>query len=90
MVKTEELIPFRRRALQIAQKFDVDDWPFIALALKLRASIWTNDKELIRHSINSFEFLAIDTIILLKALKGEVQLENWRAVKADFISRGFI
>ena len=33
----------REEALSIAREFEPDDWPFIALALKLGAAIWTND-----------------------------------------------
>ncbi len=32
-------------AKQIAINFDLDDYPFIALALELNAIIWTNNKE---------------------------------------------
>jgi predicted nucleic acid-binding protein len=37
-------------AKEIASKFDIDDYPLIALALKLNIPIWTNDKGMIKHS----------------------------------------
>jgi len=46
-------------AKKIANEFDLDDFPFIALALKLNAPIWTNDK--IIHGLKSEEYLAVDT-----------------------------
>ena len=33
---------YTREAQRIARAFDLDDWPFIALALEHRAPIWTN------------------------------------------------
>ncbi len=37
-------------AKEIASKFDIDNYPLIALALKLNIPIWTNDKGMIKHS----------------------------------------
>ena len=86
-VKANELAFYREDALRIAREFDIDDWPFIALALRLRIPIWTNDKAVIRHSLESSRYLAIDTIALLKALRGELNLGSWRAVKEDLRMR---
>jgi len=56
-------------AREIAESFDPDDWPVIALALKLRAPVWTNDKKIIEVSRNTRKFRAITTHELLKMLK---------------------
>ena len=58
-------------ARRLARELDPDDWPFIALALQHRAPIWTNDHELIRHSLKRREYYrAIDTIALEMLLQG--------------------
>lgn len=48
-----------RIAKKIADEFDPDDFPFIALALKLNAPIWTNDKKLIVNGLKSEAYLGI-------------------------------
>ena len=45
--------PFVSMARGLAGGFDPDDWPFIALAAQYGAPIWTNDRELIRHSLKT-------------------------------------
>ena len=87
VVKADELLLSRDEAMRIAQEFDEDDWPFVAVALKLGIPIWTNDKALIQHSLKSSKYLAIDTVALLKVLKGELDLGDWRAVKKDLEAR---
>jgi len=87
VVKAEELALSRDEAMRIAQEFDIDDWPFVGVALKLRIPIWTNDKALIQHGLKSSKYLAIDTVALLKVLRGELDLEDWRAVKKDLETR---
>jgi len=87
IVGVGELVKFREEARRIAKEFDIDDWPFIALALKLKIPIWTNDKELIKQGVESCRYLPVDTIVLSKSLKGEVDLSNWPLVKEDIKSR---
>jgi predicted nucleic acid-binding protein len=70
-------------AYAISKEFDEKDTPFIALALKLKAPIWTNDKPMIEHSIKSQAYLAMDTEILIKVLKGELKISDWTAIKKE-------
>lgn len=42
----EEYEQFKKQALNICPKGHDDDWPFLALALKLDCTLWTNDKAL--------------------------------------------
>ena len=59
------------KAKQISMRFDPDDYPFIALALELDAVIWTNDKAIIKCSLITNQFLAVDTQSLEYLLKGK-------------------
>jgi predicted nucleic acid-binding protein len=65
-------------AYAISKEFDEKDTPFIALALKLKTPIWTNDKSMIEHGIKSQAYLAVDTEALIKVLKGELKLDERR------------
>ncbi len=68
-------------AKELARNFDYYDFPFIALALKFKIPIWTNDKDMIRYSLKSGEFVAIDTEALEGLIKGDsinTILENLR------------
>jgi predicted nucleic acid-binding protein len=68
-------------AYMISKEFDKKDTPFIALALKLKAPIWTNDKSMIEHGVKSQAYLAVDTEILVKVLKGELKLNDWATIR---------
>ena len=46
IIPVEEYKPFRKSALEICPEGHKDDWPFIALALHLNCSLWSNDKAL--------------------------------------------
>ncbi len=63
------------------EEFDIDDWPFIALALKLNIPIWTNDKSMIIYGSKSGKYLALDTQavedLLKKSLKKLLVLTNY-------------
>ena len=83
IISINEITEYSKEAKHIANNFDIDDWPFIALALKLKLPIWTNDKYMIRYGIESCKYLAIDTEILLKALRREISLNNWKIVKEE-------
>jgi len=58
-------------AFELAKCFDEKDAPFIALALKFDAPIWTNDKKMIKYSLNSGKYLALDTQAVEDLLKEE-------------------
>jgi len=60
-----------RKARRLAESFDINDYPFIAVTLEHNAAIWTNDKEFIRHALISSRYLAFDTPALERLLKGE-------------------
>lgn len=55
-------------AREISRGFDPDDWPVIALALKLGVPIWTNDKKIMEASRSTRKFGAITTHELLEML----------------------
>ena len=54
VLKQIEIIPFEEyaekeiAAREICKQRDESDWPFIALALKLNATIWSTDPDLIK------------------------------------------
>ncbi len=57
-------------ALGIAREFDEKDAPFIALALKLGIPVWTEDKDMLRHSFLTGRYLALDTEAVKELLEG--------------------
>jgi len=46
VVPIEEYAGFREKALSLCPEKHKDDWPFIALALKLGSPLWSNDSAL--------------------------------------------
>ena len=62
---------YTKEAQRIAGAFDLDDWPFIALALEHQAPIWTNDAQLIKHSLETKAYQALDTQALELHLQGK-------------------
>ena len=44
VIKNKELLPFRREANRIMNAIDEKDVPFIAAALSLNCSVWSEDK----------------------------------------------
>ncbi len=68
-------------AYAISKEFDEKDTPFIALALKLKTPIWTNDKSMIEHGIKSQAYLAVDTETLIEVLRGELKLNDWITIR---------
>ncbi|MEB3861609.1 MAG: PIN domain-containing protein [Desulfurococcales archaeon] len=66
-----------KTAKEIAGEFDSDDWPFIALALQYNAPVWTNDREMIRHSLETRRYKALDTRALEMLLEGK----SWRQIE---------
>ena len=69
--------PYIERAKRIATMFDPDDWPFIALALQYNAPVWTNDREMIRHSLETGRYKAVDT----RALEMLLEEKSWRKIE---------
>ena len=69
--------PYIERAKRIASIFDPDDWPFIALALQYNAPVWSNDREMIRHSLEVERYKAVDTRALEMLLEGR----SWKEVE---------
>ena len=43
LVPAKDIEPFRDRAITIMRDIDLDDSPFLALAMMLNAPIWSND-----------------------------------------------
>ncbi len=74
------------KARRIAEGFDIDDYPFIALSIEYNAIIWTNDKELIKHALINNEYLAIDTPALERLLKGEELIKVLQAMKEKYLT----
>ena len=58
-------------AFELAKRFDEKDAPFIALALKFDAPIWTNDKKLIEFGLKTGKYIALDTQAVEDLLKEE-------------------
>jgi len=59
------------QAKSIAKNFDLYDYPFIALSLKLNAPIWTNDKQMIVYGWRTGEYTALDTRAVEELIKGK-------------------
>ena len=43
-VPAEDIEPFKDSAITIMKNIDLDDSPFLALAMMLNAPIWSNDR----------------------------------------------
>ncbi|MGC9086391.1 MAG: PIN domain-containing protein [Thermoproteota archaeon] len=74
-------------AKEIASKFDIDDYPLIALALKLNIPIWTNDKGMIKHSLETEKYLALDTGAVEDLISGKSLEEIKENMKKRYLSR---
>lgn len=44
VVEVKTIEPYRDRSIEIMREIDIDDSPFIALALHLNCPVWSNDK----------------------------------------------
>ena len=73
-----------QQALKIAGGFDPDDYPFIAVSLRFDAPIWTNDKNLIKHGLESKEYTAIDTWAVEKLLEGKNLVKILQELKRKY------
>lgn len=65
LVPVQEIEPFRRTAEEIMHDIDLDDAPFLALALSISCPIWSNDDHFKRQSV----IKAVTTRELLGLLK---------------------
>ena len=74
------------KARRLAGDFDIDDYPFIAVAIEYNAIIWTNDKELIKYALISNEYLAVDTSALEELLKGKELAKILRAMREKYVT----
>ncbi len=73
------------KARSPAKEFDIDDYPFIAVAIEYDAIIWTNDKKLIEHALSRGEYLAIDTSSLERLLRGEELSNVMQSMKDKYL-----
>ncbi len=87
IINFSKIKDYESRAKGIAQLFDPDDWPFIALAMKINKPIWTNDTDLIKYSLITCKYLALDTTVLLKILRGEIKLSDEYRIKKELRER---
>ncbi len=73
------------KARRVAGNFDIDDYPFIAVAIEYNAIIWTNDKELVKYALTSNEYLAVDTPALEELLKGKGLAKVLQTMKEKYV-----
>ena len=57
---------------KVADDLDPDDFPFIALALKLNDPIWTNDRKIYRIRIKIWEIPRFGYSSCLGVIKGQI------------------
>jgi predicted nucleic acid-binding protein len=50
IIPIEEYSSFKKKALSLCPKGHEDDWPFIAVALRLNCPLWSNDMALKKQS----------------------------------------
>jgi predicted nucleic acid-binding protein len=50
LIPLESIEPFRDRAIEIMREIDVNDAPFLALAIMLNSPIWSNDDHFKRQN----------------------------------------
>ncbi|MDO8625461.1 MAG: PIN domain-containing protein [Candidatus Diapherotrites archaeon] len=51
ILPTEEYVSFKQKALSLCPQGHEDDWPFLALALKIDCALWSNDSALKKQSV---------------------------------------
>jgi len=56
------------------------------LALKLNAPVWTNDKQMIIHSIKTGKYVALDTKSIEDLIKGRSLEEVVKDLKRRYLS----
>ena len=50
-IASEDLAPFKNRAIEVMHEIDIDDAPFLALAMSLNCPIWSNDGHFKRQDV---------------------------------------
>jgi len=50
-IASEDLAPFKNRAIEVMHEIDIDDAPFLALAISLNCPIWSNDGHFKRQDV---------------------------------------
>ncbi len=60
-----------KTAKSVAKDFDFNDYPFIALAMKLGIPVWTNDKQMIIYGLKTKKYIALDTQAVEELVRGE-------------------
>ena len=50
-ISLEDLAPFKDRAIEVMSEIDIDDSPFLALAMSLNCPIWSNDVHFKRQDV---------------------------------------
>jgi len=50
-IPLEDLAPFKDRAIEVMSEIDIDDSPFLALAMSLNCPIWSNDGHFKRQDV---------------------------------------
>ena len=50
-IASEDLVPFKNRAIEVMHEIDIDDAPFLALAMSLNCPIWSNDGHFKRQDV---------------------------------------
>jgi len=50
-IPLEDLAPFKDKAIEVMHDIDIDDSPFLALAMSLNCPIWSNDGHFKRQDV---------------------------------------
>jgi len=54
-IPLEDLAPFKDRAIEVMYEIDINDSPFLALAMSLNCPIWSNDRHFKRQdAVNAY------------------------------------
>lgn len=83
IVEAKPAEPYIGTAREIAEKFDPDDWPFIALALQYAAPVWTNDGRIIENALRTGKYRAVDT----RGMEMLLEEKEWREVEEHLRKR---
>ena len=73
-------------AYSVAKQFDEKDTPFVALALKLKAPIWTGDKKMIIYGLKRGKYLALDTKAVEELVKGKSLEDVLKDLKKRYLT----
>lgn len=65
LASSDIIEPYRHRSMDVMREIDIDDSPFLALAMALECPIWSNDSHFKKQNIIK-AFTTADIISLLK------------------------